>query len=130
MLDPNNKKWIVAWILQLLFPGGHMKQERIVEEVMTADSRGYNDICHTCNHVRDCISKKRCDHPVWFCEEFDNYTPVEETRYVEAVGPIPGGDRQLVDIQQFQGLCINCENRGNCKLAKPNGGIWHCQEYS
>jgi hypothetical protein len=30
---------------------------------------------------------------------------------------------------EFQGLCINCENRFICKSAKLHGGIWHCEEY-
>jgi hypothetical protein len=28
-----------------------------------------------------------------------------------------------------KGLCINCENRHTCEFIKPNGGVWHCEEY-
>ncbi|MFC1733170.1 NAD(P)H-dependent oxidoreductase subunit E [candidate division KSB1 bacterium] len=26
-------------------------------------------------------------------------------------------------------ICINCENRLTCKFIKPEGGVWHCEEY-
>jgi len=29
----------------------------------------------------------------------------------------------------YKGLCVNCENRETCRLAKSEGGIWHCEEY-
>jgi hypothetical protein len=29
----------------------------------------------------------------------------------------------------FLGLCRNCENRRTCAFPKPEGGIWHCEEY-
>lgn len=38
-----------------------------------------------------------------------------------------GCKNHMIDL--VKGLCINCENRNTCKYIKPNGGVWHCEEY-
>jgi len=38
-----------------------------------------------------------------------------------------GCKNHMIDL--VKGLCINCENRNTCKFIKPNGGVWHCEEY-
>jgi len=38
-----------------------------------------------------------------------------------------GCKNHMMDL--IKGLCINCENRHTCEFTKPNGGIWHCEEY-
>jgi hypothetical protein len=31
---------------------------------------------------------------------------------------------------ELRGLCINCANRKRCLYPKPEGGVWHCEEYA
>ena len=91
----------------------------------------YNGICSTCNDGKICVSKKTRRGPVWFCEQFDDYVAVKEL-YETAYQPTDSQDRSGIradDSLRFKGLCINCENRQGCNYLKPNGGIWHCQEY-
>lgn len=91
----------------------------------------YNDLCSTCNHAETCLSKKTRQRPVWFCEEFDDYVVVKEL-YDIAVQPTDSQDRFSAgedEAGQFKGICMNCENRRTCNYLKPNGGIWHCEEY-
>lgn len=38
-----------------------------------------------------------------------------------------GCRNHMIDL--IKGLCINCENRNTCKYIKPDGGVWHCEEY-
>lgn len=33
------------------------------------------------------------------------------------------------DNERFKGLCMNCDNRFECLLPRPEGGVWHCEEY-
>ena len=33
------------------------------------------------------------------------------------------------DIGREMGLCSHCENREFCTYPKPEGGVWHCDEY-
>lgn len=106
-----------------------MKQEKVFEEVsIKAKARPFVDICSTCNHVQDCVNLQKNDRPVWFCEQFDNHVPIEEQPF-DVADFQPCQSPVEDEHRQFQGLCINCENRHNCNLAKPNGGVWHCQEY-
>ena len=30
---------------------------------------------------------------------------------------------------QYKGLCQTCEYRETCTYPKPEGGVWHCEEY-
>lgn len=38
-----------------------------------------------------------------------------------------GCKNHMMDL--VRGLCVNCENRHTCEFVKPNGGVWHCEEY-
>jgi hypothetical protein len=38
-------------------------------------------------------------------------------------GDPPNGDEAL------KGLCAHCDKRETCTLPKPEGGVWHCDEY-
>ncbi|MHC4505741.1 MAG: hypothetical protein ACYTFI_20745, partial [Planctomycetota bacterium] len=49
-------------------------------------------------------------------------------RDVVSSGPSPGaGDED--DFARYRGLCGNCEERRSCTFPKPEGGVWHCEEY-
>ncbi len=32
-------------------------------------------------------------------------------------------------MSELKGLCRNCENRYICIIKKPEGGVWHCDNY-
>jgi hypothetical protein len=40
-----------------------------------------------------------------------------------------GSERRTEDKEVFKGLCVNCANRHTCLFPKPEGGVWHCEEY-
>lgn len=31
--------------------------------------------------------------------------------------------------EEYTGLCAHCAKRDVCVLPRPNGGVWHCEEY-
>jgi len=103
------------------------KEEHFREASIKTEQKFYNDLCSTCNHGEICLSKNTRQGPVWFCEEFDDYVAVKEL-YDTALQRTDSQDR-LSDSEQFKGLCMNCENRHACSYLKPNGGVWHCEEY-
>lgn len=85
-------------------------------------------LCTTCNHAADCTLAGRTGKAVLFCEEYDAGESCEAKGQVQA-WPKPkyvDGDE---DSGMFLGLCRNCENRRTCAFPKPEGGIWHCEEY-
>jgi len=81
---------------------------------------GYRDLCCTCDHARRCRAVGTAEHPVFFCEEFaarrnghtaDATAATQETSTAE------------------HGLCAYCDDRGTCQAVRPEGGVWHCEEY-
>ena len=90
-------------------------------------------ICTTCRHAATCVYLAGAKRPVLQCEEFE---PCEESPPGKAPkSPAPkrpssasrAGGRASVELM---GLCVDCENRHTCTFPKPEGGVWHCQEYS
>ena len=82
-------------------------------------------LCMTCIHVADCCSVHGSRTPVIQCELFDcgsTGCPPAATRQSRASSPTSYGD--------FVGLCMNCDDRAECSLPRPEGGVWHCEEYS
>ena len=84
-------------------------------------------ICSTCNYAKSCVYLARATSPIWHCDEFDDYIPPVNalsahkstaTNHSVANAPNPP-----------LGLCCNCDNFATCMLPKPEGGVWHCEEY-
>jgi hypothetical protein len=109
-------------------------------------SRG---LCSTCRHDPSCTYQRDPKRPVFSCEEFE----IEVGERVKlpggevvSSGPSPGADSpgELArptdtpastgagdedDFARHKGLCGNCEERRSCTFPKPEGGVWHCEEY-
>ena len=93
----------------------------------------YNEICTTCNNSKICTVKKTKQGPVWFCEDFDDYFQVKESGlYETTLQPVGIPPDEIIagnGTKEIKGLCSNCESLPTCKFTKPNGGVWHCEEY-
>ncbi len=92
------------------------------EEVKTR----FTGICSTCNQAMECVQAIRAAQPILFCDMFDDRVEVSREKAVtkktkEQVAPEAS--------PQLKGLCVNCENRETCMFPKPEGGVWHCEEY-
>lgn len=81
-------------------------------------------LCVSCMHRLGCQYRKANAQPVIYCEEFEvEETPPRPVRRssVEQADPETTGS--------LKGLCMNCAHRETCRLPKPDGGVWHCEEY-
>ena len=87
--------------------------------VKTKESQG---LCSTCNKNNACSHAKDTEQPVLQCEEFDGYA-ADPAR---AKGKTTIGEK---DSGKYKGLCANCGIRETCTYPKPEGGVWHCEEY-
>jgi len=36
---------------------------------------------------------------------------------------------KVQDSTKHNGLCLDCEDRGDCCLTAVEGEVWHCEEY-
>ena len=90
----------------------------------------YPTLCSSCKHASTCTFPKDPERPSFYCEEFElEITPKMYTADgVKQHSKIPES-AELNGTRKFIGLCCDCENRQNCIFPKPEGGIWHCQEY-
>lgn len=86
----------------------------------------YTGLCSTCIYASECLSARRSTKPILFCEMFDDSVELPQTEKPEPqTEPTPVDE----DTGKFKGLCVNCEDRHICKFPKPEGGVWHCEEY-
>jgi hypothetical protein len=66
--------------------------------------------------------------PKMYCEHFDVEPPAPNPWEKEFVEQWPASEVEP-DNGAYRGLCANCSNRHHCTIAKPEGDIWHCEEY-
>lgn len=81
----------------------------------------YSGLCSCCKNTSHCTYLRNANSPVWQCEEFEGFECKPTNHKPEISTHITNSD--------FLGLCRNCENRNTCKFPKPEGGVWHCEEY-
>jgi len=89
-------------------------------------------LCSTCNNAAGCYYRARRG-PALFCELFDGYAPPAERITSERASPPTDSSsaRRAAEEEVFKysGLCVNCEHRRTCTHPKPEGGVWHCENY-
>jgi len=42
---------------------------------------------------------------------------------------VAGSGEKEQDSSKYKGLCKNCRKRDSCRLPKPEGGVWRCEDY-
>jgi hypothetical protein len=85
-------------------------------------------ICMTCDNDSSCMYSRENSEQVSQCEEFNNGSHKEPKSTNKCYSQQKSSSNES-DSDKYNGLCKNCENRKSCTLNKPEGGIWHCQEY-
>jgi hypothetical protein len=92
----------------------------------------YGGLCTNCNHSSTCSLRRQTDHPVWQCEEFDDYTPPMKSvpkSFPRKKHTATKSTAETKNPREYLGLCSNCGNLATCQFPKPEGGVWHCEEY-
>lgn len=85
-------------------------------------------LCVTCNNSESCVYRKRRGTDALYCELYDGYmlSPVHRDASSAMAGSTEPTSTEAAD---HTGLCVNCQHRHDCGLARTEGGIWHCEEY-
>jgi hypothetical protein len=98
--------------------------------LMVRTQRG---VCAACKYDPDCIWARNSDRPVLQCEQFELGVASPPPTTARANSPAKGleGARsaEREEAHNYPGLCSNCDNRETCIYPRPEGGIWHCDEY-
>lgn len=89
-------------------------------------------ICALCTNYPDCTFPKP-EGGVRFCDELDypgQPKDVENVNQPVYWGRFGFSDRRAgQEPENLAGLCPSCENRFECRFPKPEGGVWHCEEF-
>lgn len=88
---------------------------------------GTVSLCDTCIHSAHCSLHARFAGPVLECNEFEGINGAASPKHGKIIA-FPESDRQKTGDLSL-GLCATCLNRDTCKFAKPDTGVWHCEEY-
>jgi len=83
-------------------------------------------LCITCIHVESRCWVRDDGEPILQCEQFDS-GPSAEAR--SSARGVRSRERTGADYGDHIGLCMNCERRDDCTLPRPEGGVWHCEQY-
>ena len=96
---------------------------------MTADAEG-RSLCSTCRNRSTCTIKREPSETVLFCEHFEVESPPAAemaAKDLPLFAELRAAERR--DSEGFIGLCSDCEGRLTCRFPRPEGGVWHCEEY-
>ena len=90
-------------------------------------------ICATCVHVPGCVYIETPENPKMYCEQFES--ELEPTlKTMDATGlksvrtTLEEGSKAIKQAKAL-GLCVNCAYLETCVFPRPEGGVWHCEEY-
>ena len=85
-------------------------------------------LCTTCIYVSECLSWRDATQTIVHCELFECEAPSDKAETVVPQSP-PEPTETGPEPAGLMGLCVNCNHRRSCTLAKHESGIWHCEEY-
>ena len=90
-------------------------------------------ICSSCKSASTCTYTKDPRRPVLQCEEFEGYEPRPMRPIAKNIllttAPEFRANAEEKNSGKYKGLCSICEDRKTCTFMKPEGGVWHCEEY-
>ena len=104
------------------------------EENAYVGKNRYLGLCSYCKSAPNCTFMRDPSRPVCECEEFNEFTyaPVRVPNHqknilLKNLSNHPSTSEDL--FHHYRGLCSDCEERANCVYPKPEGGVWHCEEF-
>jgi len=93
----------------------------------------YKGLCTNCHNAPTCEFSGNSEKPVLQCEEYDcikSDSSVDKHKDMNLINGICYENYSgHTEIQKYRSLCINCEDREICMYPKPEGEVWHCEEY-
>ncbi len=92
-----------------------------------------NGICATCIHADGCAYVEAADSPKTFCEQFESdIVSTLSATDLSNLRSMPARlkkESEAIRQAKTLGLCVNCAQVDTCVFPRPEGGIWHCEEY-
>jgi hypothetical protein len=86
-------------------------------------------LCGTCRNAPTCMYLRNSSKPILHCEEFEEFPCDADNNPMEAKMSLVRSEGNPQEKSKYFGLCANCKHRDTCTFPKPQGGVWHCEEY-
>ena len=91
----------------------------------------HSGLCLSCRNALTCTFLKNPNEAVLQCDEFDGFEsflrrPKSFSHKSMMEFKSNSGKK---DLDGAKGLCSICEDRKACTFPRPEGGVWHCEEY-
>lgn len=94
----------------------------------------FRGICSLCENAPECVFPRDPNRPLLHCDEFEIPAPVPARtatrRMTRSWTEAEHGGEQAKGSASVKGLCRLCEGRETCTYPWPEGGVWHCEEYT
>ena len=103
--------------------------KRMIKEYNMSENVRYFGLCMSCRNASSCTFPRDPARPAFYCEEFEIDTITSTISLKNNQSLATGRDTIDEDSMKFFGLCRDCEGRRKCTFPKPEGGVWHCEEY-
>ncbi len=94
-----------------------------------SENMRYFGLCVSCRNASSCTFPREPARPAFYCEEFEINTTTSTMSSKKDQSLATKAGTIGKESMKFIGLCSDCEGRENCAFPKPEGGIWHCEEY-
>jgi hypothetical protein len=87
----------------------------------------FRGLCSTCAQAKNCRFPRAAGAHIYHCDEWKGTV---ETPRKKAARPRRGGEvRGERTGAKLIGLCRDCGKLKACTFTRPEGGVWHCEEY-
>lgn len=97
------------------------------------DPKNYSGLCLCCLCSSVCTYPRDPGRPVLQCEEFEGISMPENKTMGCVVPPhvyhISESALGPQNLSAIRGLCASCDGLNTCAYPKPEGGVWHCEEF-
>ena len=99
-----------------------------------SDALNTVNLCSICFHQKKCEVEGKTGGLVTKCDDFKlDLTAVRKLNPFADVGtgnPDEGCSANSEPAGRSMGLCLFCSKRKMCQLPRPEGGIWHCEDFN
>jgi hypothetical protein len=103
------------------------KDETLPSDSSSLRANEYRGLCSTCKNALECTYPRDPKRRILQCEEFEGTAKISSETSRARITLVK--EAELNAEAELKGLCKLCERRSTCAYPKPEGGVWHCEEY-
>lgn len=110
---------------------GVLENAVTTRETVRPAAKQATGLCESCTRAEDCTFIRRPGQAVLDCDEFAPVEPRRGAPHLVLARPNLAADlvEREEDLSAAIGLCRSCAHHADCTYPRPQGGVWHCDDY-